>query len=300
MKPPKLLKTDRVKITDIVVRDRLRPVSEAGVASLIASIRETGVMKDAIHVRQAKSGEIVLMAGAHRVEAAQRLGWEDVEAKVWADVQNDWALLIEIDDNLAGAEMDALDTALFLAERKRVYEKLHPEARADTFSGNQHTGKLAADIMSFATSTAEKFGVTERHVRRMVAAGSALSRDERRWLRSAPKPVTLADLQALAKVDDGHERAQICIALSNGVARSVSAARQSYAAACGIVSDRLQDPVEEALKALNAAWGRAPMATRRRFVDAVFDDLSPLVVDAAEARDAAEIEDMRRGLEAAE
>ncbi len=53
--------------------------------------------------------------------------------------------------------------------------------------------------------------------------------------------------------------------------------------------------------ALVNAWSRAGMAARRMFVDEMFDDLSPLVVDAAEARDEADIATLRAGLpEAAE
>lgn len=263
MKTPTLLKNDRIAVADIIVGSRLRPVSEAGVESLVASIAETQVMKDAIHVRRKKSGEIVLVAGAHRLEAARRLGWSDIEAKVWTDVTDDWARLMEVDDNLAGAEMNALDTALFLAERKSIYEKLHPEVTVEAFKGNQHTGKLAADIMSFATATAEKFGITDRHIRRLVAVGSALSRDEVRWLRSAPRPVKLADLQVLSKIADGHERSQVCIALSNGKAPSASAARKAMVGNNGSAP---KDPVEAGFNALAKAWSRAPMAAKKRFL----------------------------------
>lgn len=303
MKEPTLLKIDRVKLADLVVRDRLRPVSEAGIASLMASIHETGVMKDAIHVRKIKSGELVLLAGAHRVEAAKRLGWEDIEAKVWTDVTSDWARLIEIDDNLAGAEMDALDTSLFLAERKQVYEKMHPETRAEAFRGNQHTGKLAADIMSvatFAQATAEKFGLTERHVRRLVEVGTKLTADQVRWLRSAPKRPGIVDLQALAKIGEAEERSKVCIALSNGDAKTVAAARQQYAVARGHTEPIVHDPVDVAFKRLFDVWKRAPMAARRRFVSDVFAELNPLVVDEAEKRDAADIAALRRDEEADE
>ncbi|MCU9850381.1 ParB N-terminal domain-containing protein [Defluviimonas sp. WL0024] len=120
MKKPTLMQITSVAVAEVDARRRLRPVSEAGVESLLASIAETQVMKDAIHVRKLKDGKLVLIAGAHRLEAAKRLGWEEIEAKVWTDVTDDWAQLMEIDDNLAGAEMNALDTAVFLAERQRL------------------------------------------------------------------------------------------------------------------------------------------------------------------------------------
>lgn len=193
---------DRVKVEEIDTRGRLRPVSEAGVAALMASIDETGVMKDAIHVRQKKNGTLALIAGGHRLEAAKRLGWEEIEAKVWTDVTDDWSRLMEIDDNIAGAELSPLDTALFLAARKRVYEKLHPEAKASTGAALAAKRWDAADMMSvasFAAATAEKFGMTDRHVRRLIAAGSRLDPRDVTLLRKAPRPITLKDLAEIAK-----------------------------------------------------------------------------------------------------
>jgi ParB family chromosome partitioning protein len=125
VKEPKLLQIDQVAVADVDASGRLRPVSEAAVESLIQSITELGVMKDAIHVRKRKDGRMVLIAGAHRLEAAKRLGWEVIPAKVWTEVTDDWARLMEVDDNIAGAELNPLDTAVFLATRKAVYEKLH-------------------------------------------------------------------------------------------------------------------------------------------------------------------------------
>jgi ParB family chromosome partitioning protein len=280
MKPPTLLKIDRVPVAAIAVENRLRPVTEAGVESLMASIRETGVMKDAIHVRKKKGGALVLLAGGHRLEAARRLGWELIEAKVWTDVTDDWARLIEVDDNLAGAEMNALDTSIFLAERKRVYEKLHPET---VHGGDRRSPNFQVDIMSvrsFAGATAEKFGITERHVRRMVSVGGRLSADEVRWLRGAPAPVRLADLQALAKLGDEHERKQVCIALSNGAAKTaaaaVSARRRELAGA-----PPPKGRVETAFIALLTAWDRAPKAARRRFVEERGAELSGLITEEA-------------------
>lgn len=100
MKTPTLLQQNRVKVAEVIVADRLRPLSEAGVQSLIASFEQTGVMKDAIHVRKKKDGKLYLVAGLHRLELGRRLGWEEIEAKVWAECVDDWARLMEIDDNL--------------------------------------------------------------------------------------------------------------------------------------------------------------------------------------------------------
>lgn len=267
-----------VKVAEIDARHRLRPVSEAGVQSLIASVTETGVMKDAIHVRRKKDGSLVLIAGAHRLEMARQLGWEEIEAKVWTDVTDDWSLLMEIDDNLAGAEMSALDTAVFLASRKEVYERLHPEAR---HGGDRRSADFQTDIVSvrsFATATAEKFGLTDRHVRRMISAGSSLHPDQIRALRQAPKPITLKDLTEIAKITQPTDRYAVVDRLAAGRAKSAADALRSLRAeAAGDAP--VKDPVEEQFLALMKVWTRTGASARRRLVAAAEDDVRAILAD---------------------
>lgn len=268
-----------VKVADVDARHRLRPVSEAGVQSLIASVTETGVMKDAIHVRRKKDGSLVLIAGAHRLEMARQLGWDEIEAKVWTDVTDDWSRLMEIDDNLAGAEMNALDTAVFLATRKEVYERLHPETRAAAFKGNRHTGSLAADTMSvasFAIATAEKFGLTDRHVRRMISAGSALHPDQVRALRQAPRPITLKDLTEIAKITQPTERYAVVDRLAAGRAKSAADALRSLRAESAGEAP-VKDPAEEQFLALMKVWTRAGSTARKRLIAAAEDDIRAIL-----------------------
>lgn len=274
-------------VADIVVKDRLRPVSEAGVEAIMASVEELGVIKDPIHVRQVnhQGGKLVLMAGGHRLEAAKRMGWAQIPATVWTC--NDlWAQLMEVDDNLASAELTALDNAIFLAERKRIYEELHPETAAGAFKGNRHTGSLAADNMSvasFAATTAEKFGLTERHVRRMVAAGAALDLQEAQQLRLAPRPVTLTDLQEIGKIGEADERREVVRQLATGEAKKAAAARKAY---------RFRDnppapnsPVDTEYMTIKKAWLRARKEAKRRFVEECYDEIRDLIdqIDAARA-----------------
>ncbi|MGP9791490.1 ParB/RepB/Spo0J family partition protein [Roseinatronobacter sp. NSM] len=266
MKTPRLMQIDRVSVSDIEVSNRLRPVSEAGVESIIASIQETGVMKDAIHLRQKKGGKLVLIAGGHRLEAAKRLGWTEIEAKVWADVTDDWAQLMEIDDNIAGAELCPLDTAVFLAARKRIYEKLHPESKHAVGAALAAKRWDATDTMSvaFTAATAEKFGMSDRHVRRLIAAGGRLDPRDIALLRKAPKPVTLKDLAEIAKINETVERYDVVAALSEGRAKSAADARKKRNAADK--NAPIEDPVEAAFNALKKAWLRAPMAAKKRFL----------------------------------
>lgn len=275
VKLPTLQMSGQVPVADIEIGNRLRPVSEAGVESLLASIAETGVMKDAIHLRRKKAGVLVLIAGGHRLEAAKRLNWETIEAKVWADVTDDWSQLMEIDDNLAGAEMCALDTAIFLARRKEVYERLHPEAKqgGDRKSPDFKNQTDMMSVRSFAASTSEKFGLSERHVRRMISAGTKMSPKDVQMLRAAPHAVSLADLMEISKADPAARYDAVSMFSEGKFKRIGEAIRHRKAEASGI-SLVVKDPVEEAFKAMSALWVRAPMAARRRFVDEYRDTLA--------------------------
>ena len=284
MKAPTLQTTGPVPLSEIDTRDRLRPVSEAGVESIIASIEEVGVMKDPVHLRRKKNGQLVLIAGGHRVEAAKRLGWTEIEAKVWVDVTDDWSRMMEIDDNLAGAELTPLDTAIFLARRKEVYERLHPETKRGVAGAVARWDDATANIAvaSFAKATAEKFSMSERKVFMLLAAGSRLSAKDAHLLRSAPNPVSLTDLGELSKVGNPAARHEVVEAFAAGTAKKIKDAVKACAAREGGMQPTLKDPVEEAFKALSALWARAPKAAKRRFVEEHADDLAQMIEGGAD------------------
>lgn len=284
MSEPKLMTVNELPVDTIDDSNRLRPVSEAGVESLIASIGELGVMKDPIHVRKTKSGTFVLIAGGHRLEAARRLGWSAIEAKVWAEVTDDWARLMEIDDNLAGAEMNALDTAIFLAERKRVYEKLHPETKQGIAGAVSRWNATEPSSVAFVTATAEKFGLSSRQIRKIAAAGEKLGNDEIDLLRGSDRPVTLKDLTEISKIGEDADRKAVVMRLSSGKVKTAAEARRALASSD--TSALPKDPVEEAFKDLFARWKRAPVAARRRLVSEIYDDLSEYISDEQNRRDA--------------
>lgn len=264
-----------IALADPEIGPRLRPVSDAGVQAILDSIAQTGVMKDAIHVRRRRDGRLVLIAGAHRTEAAKRLGWTEIEAIVWRDVSDDWVALVEIDDNLAGAEMTALDTAVFLSRRKAIYERLHPETKAGVAGAlARHSATEIISVASFAKATAEKFGMTDRHVRNLVAAGEALTEAMIEQLRSAKQPVGTVDLIELSKIGDDDERAQVVLKVATGQAKKVRQARVQWATETGRAPAAPVAAKDADYTRLVEAWTRATPAARRRFVEAFAGDLS--------------------------
>ena len=90
-----------IPVDQIDDRNRLRPVSPAGVAAIVESMRELGVMKDPVHVRK-KGDKLILIAGGHRVAAHRELGLTEIRAVVWPKVSDDWAQCLFISIWLIG------------------------------------------------------------------------------------------------------------------------------------------------------------------------------------------------------
>ncbi len=293
MKPPKLIETIELEIARIERADRMRPVSQKSVDGLMMSIEEIG-LKDEVHVRRVRAKgpeggqKFVLLAGGHRCAAFEQLGRALIPAKVW-ECTNDQAQLIEIDDNLAHAELDALELAVFLARRKEVYERLYPETKRGSAGGKAKNGVLTdnVSVSTFAAATAEKMGVNERTIFRLLEAGRKLSPKEVAQLREAPRKVRLADLQVIAKCENSGERNDICDALAAGTAKSAKE-----------VTERRKAPMSEpdriAAEAarLGADWTRASKAARRQFALAHLGDLVALLAEIAED-EAGEADDAR-------
>lgn len=280
MRDARLIEIADVPLAEIDAAGRLRKVSPKALDSLEASVDELGFVLDEIHLRRVRhqGGKLKLMAGGHRLALAHRKAWVTIKAKIW-DCSDDWAALVEIDDNLAHSELAPLELAVFLARRKTIYERLYPETKAGAAGANARWH--AADMMSFASSVAEKREMSERHVRRLIAAGSALSEDDIADLEATAavtgRQVALADLQALAKLGESEERRRAIWTFCNGTSlktlrKAIDFNRHETE------STPPKDPVEEAFKALMTAWKRAPKASRRRFVAETHGDLYPLIV----------------------
>ena len=105
------------------------------------------------------------------MEACKRLGMKDIECSV-TDLDGMRAELAEIDENLTRKELNYIDQGEQLLRRKEIYEALHPETRATyeggAFKGNQHNEVAdtvsSTKMKSFAEDTAEKTGISPRHV----------------------------------------------------------------------------------------------------------------------------------------
>jgi ParB family chromosome partitioning protein len=261
-------------VDDIQIAERLRDVRPEGVATLVEAIQDRGFV-GRILVRRKKDGDHVI-DGAHRLTAMRELGAETIPCDV-VKCTDDEARMFEVDGNLAGAKMTALELAYFLAQRRRIYQRLYPETQHGGARGNQHTGGWQTDTMSVCQVISQERGISDRHVRRLMNAGDALGADEYRKLARGAQPVTLNDLGEIAKIGDASERSYVVQALADGRIKKASAARADWKAATG-KAPALRSPEDIALSRLKDTWVRASHSVRARFV-AEFGDQ----IDAARA-----------------
>lgn len=165
---------ERLYVENITVSEgRLRAVNDDAVARLADSFRRLG-QQVPISVRD-DGDDVVLVAGLHRLRAAEALGWQMIDA-VYCDGDETDARLWEIAENLHRAELSPVERAEHIAEWvKLTEEKLrHDDAVSDRPGGRGNEGGRRA--------AARELGVSEPAARRAekIASLPQETRDQAR------------------------------------------------------------------------------------------------------------------------
>ena len=250
-----------IDIEQITVGDRLRPVDADHVAVIAASIRERGRVLQPIAVTKTLSGHWVLVAGAHRLAAAKQAGLTQIPAEVHENLNGLQARMIEIDENLLRHELNPLDRAVFLAERKRVYEELHPETKNGAHGHNK--GKKENATIAFSKDAAERTGLGQRTIETAVKIANGLSPEIRARLTGTELSKNQKELLLLAK-QEPERQAQI-VNLMLGENTAVKSVKAAIAHAGGKIEPVADKQVAQQRSLVNA-WLHAGIPARRAFV----------------------------------
>ena len=248
-----------------------------GVAAILMTIPEGGATTDPIDVRRVRRTGVVsyrLIDGGHRIAAERQRGNTTIMASIYEGTDAD-ARLLEIERNIARAEMKPVDRAVFLLEYKNACEKKYPEARAavgEALAAKRWDATDTMSVASFAAKIGAMTGQDESTVRRQLRAVKALERPEIDALRGAPNWLGDKDIAGIGKIAGAEERGFAVKALSEGRARTVPAARKAYAAAQGTAPAPLSDR-DQKLARLMDAWDRAGPEARRRFIEQRGEDV---------------------------
>ncbi|MCY4593526.1 MAG: ParB N-terminal domain-containing protein [Bryobacterales bacterium] len=205
-----------VPIADIVVEGRLRAVDSDAATHLAESMGRQGQLVP-IHVRTLDDGGFKLAAGAHRIAAAELLGWTEIEAFIIDELPEDELVLLEIDENLYRAELIPAHKSLFFARRKEVYQRLYPETghggdrKSLEYQDNIKWPNRPLDpddqdspesrAPSFVEDTAASTPWSPRTVRRYTRIGEHMDPDLLEALASTPIGHRTGDLERIADME---------------------------------------------------------------------------------------------------
>ena len=114
---------------------------------------------------------------------------------------------------------------------------------------------------------AETRQISPGQVRRVIAAGRALTVAERAALQAVPHRIAISEIEKLGKIGEDGQRARAVGSLLAG--KRVADALRAEKAGAKDAEAADDAKVEAAFKALSTAWNRAPMAARRRFVEGI-------------------------------
>ena len=189
------MRLGQVYVDGLSVGERHRSLVESRVSSLAESMREIG-LQNPIHVWSPEPTEAYLVAGRHRLAAAESLGWDEVPC-FFVDMDEIDRELWEIDENLIRAGLSPAEEAAHLARRKELFEARASGTTCPTSKGG--TDSYGQGHKAFAQETAGKTGQSKKDINRKVARAEAIPDIDRVAGTSLDKGV---ELDALAKMDE--------------------------------------------------------------------------------------------------
>jgi ParB family transcriptional regulator, chromosome partitioning protein len=220
-----------ILIQKIQVGNRMRKIRTDAVETLAESIKELGLLNPILvtPVQEGSTSETVesylLIAGYHRLEACKQLGMTEIGVTI-VTIGEVEQRLAEIDENLCRAELNHLERAEHLIERKSLYEGKYPQTKQGTagaHSANRSMGHRhdTSEKCSFAADAAKKTNKTERNIQQAVRRANNISQDIRDMIRNIDSiSDNVSELDALAKLDDADQKAAVQ-AVIDGNAQSI-------------------------------------------------------------------------------
>lgn len=199
-----------VPIASILVGERARPIDEDHAAAIAASMVDRGLINP-LTVRStpaANGGKtpLTLVAGGHRLRAAELNGWEEIDViVVSADAIE--AQLIELSENIYRNELTPLDRALFVLKFREVYEEKFGKidrTRNLKVGKNLPKGHDALSVFSpgreLSRHVQERLGIGPDTYKRATRIGQKLTPALRAAVRGTPAENDQKELLKLAKL----------------------------------------------------------------------------------------------------
>ncbi len=216
------------KIQDIKVGQRNRGYSPAKVKELAESIKEIGLLHPI-----AIDEDNILIAGLHRLEAANMLGWDEIPCSVVKLSEEDTELA-EIDENLIRAELTELEKADLFCRAKELYELRHPKStRLEKVKHNLKQYSTDATIISdseknndntgFTDYAAVKLDKAQSSIRQSLQISKTITLEVKELIKNTPLADNKTELLSLARIEP-EKQLEVVGILKNGNAKKVKEA----------------------------------------------------------------------------
>lgn len=185
-----------IKIEDIDVTGRLRPVHLEVVSGLAGDIKSRGLRQPIEVVKQSTGRPYRLVSGGHRLGACTSLEWSEISAVIVTGSEDELRA-DELLENLARSELSRLERAQFLAELKGVFQSINPDAK----HGGDRTVEQNASLASWYDVVASRSQDSIRKIKQYTAIGEHLTDDAAAAIRGTEFEEKLNELEALSRLE---------------------------------------------------------------------------------------------------
>ena len=203
----------KLPINEIRIKPGRRAVDDSKVRELADSMKQVGLINPVT-----VNTDLELIAGAHRIAAAELLGWDEIEARMW-DTDAFTCELAEIDENLMRNELHYIDSGNLQVRRRELLKAMGLMAKA---GDNQYSG---GDNLAPPTTVAElasRSGVSERTFQRRAQIAINTEPEVQAAIKAADLPQK--DAEKIARMEPEKQK-QVAEKLMEGAKSLVDANR---------------------------------------------------------------------------
>ncbi len=187
----------KVKIADITILKRKRELNEEDVLRKAASIEEIGLITPII----LREGNI-LVAGLHRMNACDTLGWKEIDAIMFEDLEGLEAEKVEIDENFQQNPLNKLQEAQQALRRREIWEIEHGEITR----ANRRASSTQSVDDSFSEMICRLLGKSRTLADIIIKVAQDLDKGVQETIAGLPICENRAELKRLAGLPVGEQR----------------------------------------------------------------------------------------------
>lgn len=258
----------RAPIAKIHIGERLRPIDQAYVEVIAASLSQRGqispIMIRKTPARAKGATPYTLVAGGYRITAAAMLGWTEIDAIV-VEADGLEAQLLEISENLYRNELNPLDRAIFVMKYRELWEEKHGKITpgGDQKAKGHDAHLIFAPGRALAKQVQERLGIGEDTYKRATRIGQNLHPTLRQAVRGTEAEHDQSKLLKLAKLP-ADDQIKVAAALKENpdITPVLQWLKGPPAAPAAVDQTKI-------LKKLTEAWDDADEDTRSQFLERI-------------------------------